>query len=334
MIDWTKLKIADIKDLIIEQGLFTREEVDNLEYKGKSEWVDFAKNLLTVTDPLAMVENDDSGARFHFEELEDTISNMVKEVEVDAEKKEVQPATPRYCDPEWQDYVLSQFDPKELVDGKFPSVNGLRRVVDLLLGDVIESGTVGLNTTMDPGGLAKAVATYEISIAWKLDMGPYVDLLSGKDFPVRKFRAVASSYPMNTDDMYAVFPEAIAEVRAEGRALRKALRLAVVCADEITRKNTAEIVKQTLAKADKPTGGDWDEGALISDNQINTIKLMCERLGVDVTKFINSGSKQYKDIVDISRQTAANMIKKLNAYQGSGNGSLEIPFEILLEKKV
>ncbi len=320
MLDWAKLKIEDIKQLLVEHGLFSKEEVENMIHKGKTQWVEFAKRVLG--------EDKDGGVKFHFEELEETLSNMVAEQE--EKQTEQVKQTPGYSDPEWQDYVLSHFDPKELVDGKFPSVNGLRRVVDLLLGNVIQSGPILLQTSTDPTILAKAVVTYEVVIAWKLDQ--YINMMDGRDLPTRVFRAVASSYPMNTDDMYAVFPEAIAEVRAEGRALRKALRLAVVCADEITRKNTAEIVKQTLAKADKPTEGDWDEGALISDNQINSIKLMCERLGIDVVKFINSGSKQYKDIVDISRQTAANMLKKLNAYQSSGNGSLEIPLEILLER--
>jgi hydrogenase maturation factor len=59
---------------------------------------------------------------------------------------------------------------------------------------------------------------------------------------------------------------------------------------------------------------------------------MCERLGIDSTKFINSGSKKYNDIVEISRQTAANMIKRLNAYQSSENGSVSIPKDILVTK--
>jgi Na+/phosphate symporter len=105
-----------------------------------------------------------------------------------------------------------------------------------------------------------------------------------------------------------------------------------VCADELTRKNTAEIVKQSLAKSEKATEGNWEEASLITDNQINSIKLLCDRLGIDANKFINSGSKKYADIVEISRQTAANMIKRLNAYQSSSNGSVEIPVDILLEK--
>jgi len=90
--------------------------------------------------------------------------------------------------------------------------------------------------------------------------------------------------------MFAVFPESIAETRAEGRALRRALRINVVCADELTKKDTAAIVQQQ--KVSKPTTGEWEEESPITDQQINTIQLMCNRLGIDVTKFINSGSKE------------------------------------------
>ncbi len=320
MIDWTKLKIEDIKQLIIEHGLFSKEDVEGMQHKGKAQWVEFAKKVFG--------ENKDQDIKFNFEELEGVISDMEAIVEQKIEAKR----TPNYYDVEWQDYVLAQFAPNELVDGKYPSVNGLRRVVELLLGEIMQAGPIDTKTTMDPAALGKAVVTYEILIAWKLGAGPYISLDQNEPYPLKCFRAIASSCPMNTDDMYAVFPEAIAETRAEGRALRRALRLAVVCADELTRKNTAEIVKQSLAKSEKATEGNWEEASLITDNQINSIKLLCDRLGIDVNKFINSGSKKYTDIIEISRQTAANMIKRLNEYQSSSNGSVEIPVDILLEK--
>jgi hypothetical protein len=194
----------------------------------------------------------------------------------------------------------------------------------LVLGEIVQAGPIEVKTTMDPNDVGKAVVTYEVVIAWKLDAGPYIDPLNDQNFlPTKVFKAVGSSWVGNTDDTYAVFPEAIAETRAEGRALRRALRLGVVCSDELTSKNTAEIVRQ---RSEKATDGNWDETDIITDTQINGIKIMCDRLGISENKFVNSGSKTYNSINDISRKTAASMIKRLNEYQ---NGSIEIPTNIL-----
>lgn len=323
MIDYTKLRIDDLKQMIVDGGFYTREQLDNMEVKGKSQWVDLHKTL-TASE----VEPEDNKA-FVFEDME-TVEHMTKP----DPNPNPMPAAPSISDPEWQDYVLSQFAPNEMIKDRktgkeYPTVNGLRRVVELLLGEIVQAGPSDLRTTMDPDIPGKAVVVYEIGIQWKLDAGPYIDLAEDKPhLPVKWFRGVASSWHGNTDDMFAVFPESIAETRAEGRALRRALRLGVVCADELTSKDTAEIVRQ---KTEKSTDGSWEEGSLISDAQVNSIKIMCERLGIDVNKFINSGSKKYGDILEISRQTAANMIKRLNEYQ-SNSSSVEIPVDLLLEK--
>ena len=46
---------------------------------------------------------------------------------------------PDYLSPEWDAYVMEQFAPHELMDGH-PNAAGLRRVAELLLGPIIESG--------------------------------------------------------------------------------------------------------------------------------------------------------------------------------------------------
>ena len=213
------------------------------------------------------------------------------------------------------------------VDGKYPNVNGLRRVVELLLGEILSCGPIDTKTTMDGNSPGKAVVTYEINIAWKLGMPVDLEI---EDLPVKTFRALGSSCHGNTDDTYAVFPEAIAETRAEGRALRRSLRLGVVCSDELTKKNTAEVVRQSVEKV---TEGNWEGDSLITDNQVTSIKLLCQRMGIDAGKFINSGSRQYVDIFQIPRQTAANMIKRLNAYQSTGSDAIPIPGNILIGVK-
>jgi hypothetical protein len=345
MIDYTKLRVEDIQKMIVDGGWMTQVEIYNSGIKGKSQWVDIHKKLSSPIESLKEIGEyynegvtdmapDGDNVPFIFEAPEENPNNIM-------DKIGELPKTPGYSDVEWQDYVMEQFDEKELVpdrknpNKKYPTINGLRRIVELLLGEIVASGPSDVRTTMDPDIPGKSVITYEISIAWKLGASQWgLNLNEVVDYPIKTFKGVGSSWHGNTDDMFAVFPEVIAENRAEVRALRRALRLSIVGADELTSKDTATITRHILEKTnEKATDGNWDgESSLITDNQINSIKIMCERLGIDSTKFINSGSKKYNDIVEISRQTAANMIKRLNAYQSSENGSVSIPKDILITK--
>ena len=319
MTDYTKLKVDDIKQLIIEENLMSEEDLNELDVKGKAQWVEVHKTLSAGNTYDANPDDCEEEGVLTFEmPIEDEEEQAYQNV------KEESLMPPRYCDVEWHNYVMSQFQPEELVDGKYPNVNGLRRVVELLLGEIVSCGPIDTKTTMDGNSPGKAVVTYEINIAWKL--GTLVQL-EDDSIPMKTFRALGSSWHGNTDDTYAVFPEAIAETRAEGRALRRALRLGVVCSDELTKKNTAEVVRQSV---EKTTDGNWEGESFVTDNQVTSIRLLCQRMGIDVVKFINSGSKQYEDIFQIPRQTAANMIKRLNAYQSTGNDAIPIPSNILI----
>ena len=309
-LDFAKLKVEDIKQMLVDDLAFSLESLDTMDIKGKSQWVEFYTKMVDSLPTTQSVKFEEES-----EEEKNTLQDYINKT------KDI----PEYYSPEWQDYVMKQFSKEELIDGKYPNVNGLRRVVELLLGEIVACGPCDVRATMDPTGLGKAVVVYEINIEWKLNCGPYIDLMQDKQsLPIKTFKAVGASYPDNTDDTYAVFPEAIAETRAEGRALRRALRLGVVCSDELTKKNTAEIIRQ---KIERGTTGNWEENDAITDNQQNSIKIMCDRLNIDFTKFINSGSKTYNHIGEVSRQTAANMIKRLNEFQN--NNSIQIPTNIL-----
>lgn len=226
---------------------------------------------------------------------------------------------PNPLDPEWHTYVMTQFAPEEMVPdakgNKNPSIAGLRRVAQRLIGEIISSKPVKVQSILEGNTPGKAIVEYEIVF----DTG-------GRE---KVFASVASSWFGNTDDEYAVFPEAMAETRAEGRTLRKALGIRTVCADEITSKNTTEIIEQFKNKIFSS-----GEGGLITDTQIKMITTLCDRLQISKTKFINDGSKQYDDITDIPYATAINMIKRLNKYQGSADTNLNHLKEIENESSV
>ena len=306
-IDYGKLKVSDIKQMLVDEGFYSVEKIEKLNIKGKNDWVELHKNVHKINE-----EKEVDNLRT---ELDDIISDM-GEGDFSFGSGGVEPemlsTTPQMSDPDWHDYLMDQFVKGELIDNKYPNVNALRRLVELMLGPIVFSGPIETKTTMDPNSVGKAVVTYELTI--ECETGP------------KTFRSVASSHVGNTDDIFAVFPESIAETRAEGRALRRALRLGVVCADELTKKDTSEFVKNNNQAA---TTGEWDENDMITDQQINSINILCKRLSINLNNFINSGSKTYKDIQEVSRKTAASMIKRLNQYQSSGDDSVEIPLDIL-----
>ena len=318
--DYTKLKVSEIKQMLIDEDRFTAENLAQLDIKGKGEWVDLHRQTSKTT-------NEDD----YVWDIQNELDNII-EIDVDKNNDppiiQKDPDVPHYKDPEWNDYVMAQFAPAELIDGKYPNVNALRRVTELLLGNIVFSGPIEVKTTLDAEHTGKAVIVYQVTIDWTLDAF-YDGGIGAEGYPQRSFSAVASSYVGNTDDMYAVFAESIAETRAEGRALRRALRLNVVCADELTNKDTAAIVQQQ--KNTVATTGEWEEDSLISDAQINTITTLCNRLGIDILKFINSGSKTYGEIGKVTKAAAAGMMQQLNKYQSSGADSLDIPLNLIGE---
>lgn len=259
-----------------------------------------------------------------------------------AEETEPAPAkVPMYNSPEWSDYVMTKFAEGEIYDGN-PTVPGLRRVAEEVLGPIIVSGPVSLNAQHpeNPEFVGRASCVYEVTFEWLRDLSRFTseeDIVNGK-LPRRTFRAAAGSNQNNTDAEFAIYPEAMAETRAEARALRKALGLKnVVANEELTKQDAHEAVKRSVIRNQQPVSF-FDEvsgegGDKIKTNQKVHIEAKCKQLGIDVLKFINVGERDYDSIEDVSQDTAAKMIAELTRYQSETGGkeSRNIPEEILLE---
>lgn len=203
---------------------------------------------------------------------------------------------PSMLSPEWNDYAMALFEEGELVDGKYPLVAGLRRVAELALGPIVFSGPTQVFPVQRDDHHGRATVVFAVEFA------------NGQ-----RFAEVADSWEGNTDDMFCAFAVAIASTRAEARALRKALKIKGVAAEELTKKDTAKIVRD-ISKQKESSDGDYDDQSRMSDAQLNFIDVKCKQLNIN-------GQKLFKDIFNadsnrkVSKKVASDIIDKLNDYQ-------------------
>ena len=212
-------------------------------------------------------------------------------------KDVVADGSPGMLSPEWHEHVMTLFDKSELIDGN-PLVAGLRRVAEIVLGPIIFSGPTQVFPVKESDHHGRATVVFTVEFESGL-----------------RYAEVADVWEGNTDDMFCAYAVATASTRAEGRALRKALKIRGVAAEEITRKNTAQIVRtasQTASNAS--TDGDFNESARMSDAQHNFIDVKCRQLNV-------SGKDLFKQIFQtdanrkVSKKVASDIIDQLNEYQ-------------------
>lgn len=207
-----------------------------------------------------------------------------QEVEDDGDKP-----VPLPTSPEWSDYVLEQFEPDEMMDGN-PTVPGLRRVAQLLIGEISRvQFTVFERAVERVGSRYVAWAVVGCEITFERGNGP------------KLIGDLASVTPDNTDPEFARYAVETASTRAEGRVLRKALNLRRVIAAE----------EATLV----PIGFETESDGMISKQQINHIDTLCQRNNINVISYINSGQVQYKSVRDITEEKAVSMIRYLSELQ-------------------
>ena len=234
-----------------------------------------------------------------FDELFDnTEQEETKEVVV--EESVGEEGRPSMFSDEWNDFVMAHFHRNELIDGN-PICAGLRRVAEFLLGDIVESGPEQVFPAMDGAAPDRATVVFKVVFNW---------MNSGEQ---RVYKEVADVWHGNTDDLFCAHPVATASTRAEGRALRKALKLRCLAAEELAKKDIVSIVKEAVKKS--PTSGEYEVDQSISTQQVQFIDTKCKQLDIDIMSFINIGSGDYANIGQVTRDSAKKMIKFLNGYQ-------------------
>jgi hypothetical protein len=204
-------------------------------------------------------------------------------------------ATPKTTDPEWSDYVMSLFEDNELIDG-MPLAAGLRRVSEIVLGPIVFSGPVQVFPPSNDNAHGRATVVFK------------VEFKSGICYS-----EVADCWEGNTDDAFCAYAVATASTRAEARALRKALKLRAVAAEEVTKKNTAQIVRDiSKSQGASKSGGEYEGSARMSDAQANFINVKCRQLNVNAKTLFG---EVLKTKGKITKKKASEAIEVLNKYQ-------------------
>lgn len=239
---------------------------------------------------------------------------------------------PRLGDPIWQDYVLSLLNDDEYADvngNRFPKAAGLRRVAQQVLGDIIECGPTLVFPANDDKSSGRATVVFQVKIRWKEALKEWYSQNDIISEDIRTFSDVAEAWHGNTPDTFAVHPSATASSRAMGRALKSALCINVLTAEEMTNDKDP---KKYSGPAEKINTGEYDDDGPISSFQKDFITKKCEALGIDVYKFINIShfvynepNPRYSSIDSVTRETAKTMIKQLNVYQTCTDGSETVP---------
>ena len=279
MVNYSKIKVLELKQDLMDSGL-SEETIESLN---KKELIDLHKQNTSMLDHVNMDEE--------FEEVDDAVLQEEYDATMD-------PEAPPYNSREWSDYVMTKFDKSELIDGN-PICAGLRRVSETMLGTVVESGPEQVFPSTDPNKPGRATVVYKVVFDW-MNTGYF-----------KTFREVADVWHGNTDDLFCAHPVATASTRAEGRALRKALKIRALAAEELAKKDIVSIVQATTA--------DWNPEDTISNQQVTFVNNKCKQLDIDVRKFVNMGSTKYESINDVTRNTAQKMLRQLNEYQQQGS---------------
>ena len=224
-----------------------------------------------------------------YDEMAEELSDLVESMDIDVAGE--YPDEPAYSgpsdsDPEWSEYLLDQLSDHELINGA-PSVDGLRRITEKCFGEIIESRSNIIESPRSDNAL-RCVICHTLIIAKYRGMRTIrvdgcVDVVHSK-----------TPYPFK-DHLVAT-----ADTRAEGKALRRALKIRVITAEELQSESEEEVLIS-------------DEG--VNDQQILAINQLCKRLGVNVEGLVKTKCQSAEKINDMNSLEARLIISQLSEFQ-------------------
>ena len=234
------------------------------------------------------------------EEHEDMIgelSNLVDSMDVDVAgdypdeypprpPEKVADGIPHDSDLEWSEYLLDQLGDHELINGA-PTVDGLRRITEKCFGEIVESRSTIIEAPRGDNGLRCTICHSLAIIKYRglrvIRVDGCVDVLHNK-----------TPYPFK-DHLVAT-----ADTRAEGKALRRALKIRVITAEELQSESEEEVLTSEEA---------------INDQQILAINQLCKRLDVNVEGLVHTKCQGAENINGINSLEARLLISQLSEFQ-------------------
>ena len=220
---------------------------------------------------------------------------MAKKKEEIVEKENAEQKTVTPNDLEWTDHVLGLLSDDEKIMGN-PTTDGLRRIFELALNCTVVGADSNVVQSPDLNNERRATVTHTLSFVLNDESVP-------EAFKYRSVSGAADVYWGNCDKVYRNHPVAVAETRAEGRALRRALKLRkVVAAEELAKDiDTEHLEEQNLGK--------------INSTQINFFDVFGKRLDINLHKLLEHLAIDAKNIYNIAYDDAVKTITTLSGYQ-------------------
>lgn len=232
---------------------------------------------------------------------DNTIESVNESVSVEVQ---INKSIPSINDIEWTDYVLGLLSDDEKIHGN-PTTDGLRRIFEIALNcTILDSQS---NVVQSPSPENEKRATVVHTLSYFLNDGRS----DNRNLNHRSVSGAADVYWGNCDKVYRNHPVAVAETRAEGRALRRALRLRKVVAAEELAKDIE----------DHP---DHDSVTKITNNQLNFIDVLSKRLNINIYKLLDKLAIKRENIYHISHEDAVQIIRSLTEYQQQNSISDDI----------
>ena len=280
-IEFDKLKVAQLRRVLIDEFDFSESEVKNI--KGKA-------NLLKEIRYQINPDVDES-----------ILDNLEVTEESTTENKTTTSISPPLpCDPEWTDYVLSALTDDEKIKDKnsskeYPTTDGLRRLVEKFVGVIVNSHTQ-IHQVPTPENERRATVSVTIGV------------MSTRINENMSFCGAADVYIGNLTHPFCQHPVASAETKGEGRAYKKALKIKV---------STYEEMVMGEAQSDLPEDFPADP-QFIKNDQINFIDTICSRMDINVKKFIKGQLVDFDDeLQKIPYDKAGSLLAVLQKYQGN-----------------
>jgi len=226
------------------------------------------------------------------------------------------PTRPARTSLAWSDYVMSQFDKSELINGS-PTTDGLRRVFEQEIGNIYSCHMTSVET---PNNQNQYRATVHCEMK-------YADI--EKDL-ILEVSDLADCFPGNTKTPYVLYATATAATMAESRCLRKGLRLTrVISAEEAM---SADKETQEAYLQDHITNTESNKA------QRNVILTLLNKTGIDGEKLFQLLVKEEKISPSVSLEAfdalsykdAQTIVQILNKFhQKLEDGGVAVPDALL-----